>query len=246
MCGEGYAPQLAYNQAMGFALGSGSALKLLGRRPNEGHSPKISKAFSARRSLRRTSGGEAAQPHAFCKVAALILIALLWTTATAQQDDRYRIGPSDVLDVRIHNRPQISREAVRVEGNGMIRMPLIESEIQAACLTEGELAKAIAQGYLKFYRNPQVDVFIKAYHSRQVAIIGAVIEPARFEMKQRYRLLDLLTYARGPSDKAGQVINIVRGPKLALCEKDSSAPEEISDSLVTLKLSETMSGVERA
>src|SRR5512132_1837850 len=70
-------------------------------------------------------------------------------TSASQADDRYRIGPGDVLDIRIFNRPNLSREAVRVEGNGMIRMPLIENEIQAACRTEGELGKAIAQGYLK-------------------------------------------------------------------------------------------------
>src|SRR5215470_10524993 len=56
---------------------------------------------------------------------------------TVSADDRYRIGPGDVLDVRIYNRPNLSREAVRVEGNGMIRMPLIDTEIQAACHTEG-------------------------------------------------------------------------------------------------------------
>ena len=76
-------------------------------------------------------------------IAASILISSVFIVA-AQQDDRYRIGPADVLDIRIHNRPQISREAVRVEGNGMIRMPLVDTEIQAACLTEGELAKEIA------------------------------------------------------------------------------------------------------
>src|SRR6266513_4560033 len=92
------------------------------------------------------------------------------------QDDRYRICAGDVLDIRIYNRPQLSREAVRVEGSGMIRMPLIESEIQAACRTEGELARDITTKYTKFYRNPQVDVFIKEYHSKQVAIIGAVNE----------------------------------------------------------------------
>jgi len=37
-------------------------------------------------------------------------------------DDRYRIGPGDVLDIRILNRPNLSRESLRVEGNGMIRM----------------------------------------------------------------------------------------------------------------------------
>ncbi|MGH9904435.1 MAG: polysaccharide biosynthesis/export family protein, partial [Pyrinomonadaceae bacterium] len=91
-----------------------------------------------------------------------------------RSNNRYRIGPGDELEISILNRTHLSREADRDEGNGMIRMPLIEAEIRAACQTEGELAKEIATRYLKFYRNPQVDVFIKGYHSRQVAIIGAV------------------------------------------------------------------------
>src|ERR1051326_233560 len=140
-------------------------------------------------------------------VIGVVLLAAL--CAQAQQDDRYRIGAGDVLDVRIYNRPQLSRDAVRVEGNGMIRMPLIETEIQAACLTEGELAKEIATRYAKFYRNLQVDVFIKEYHSRQIAIIGAVNDQGRFELQRRIRLLELLTYAKGPSPKAGQTINVV-------------------------------------
>ena len=134
---------------------------------------------------------------------------------TSNEGDRYRIGPGDILDIRILNRPNLSRDAVRVEGNGVIRMPLIDDEIQAACKTEGELAKEIAERYMKFYRKPQVDVFIKEYHSRQVAVIGAVNEQSRFELQRRVRLLDLLTYARGTSPKAGQTINIVHAPAAA-------------------------------
>jgi polysaccharide biosynthesis/export protein len=174
------------------------------------------------------------------------ITALAQTPASIQADDRYRIGPGDVLDIRILNRPHLSRDAVRVEGNGMIRMPLIEGEIRAACRSEGELAKEIAQGYLKFYRNPQVDVFIKEYHARQVAVMGAVIEPARFEMKQRYRLLDLLSYAKGPSDKAGQIVNIVRGPKMSACEGQAAEADDGSDALLSVRLSDTMSGLEKA
>src|ERR1051325_3651223 len=140
-------------------------------------------------------------------LAGILLISALSAHAQ-QQDDRYRIGAGDVLDVRIYNRPQLSRDAVRVEGNGMIRMPLIDTEIQAACLTEGELASEIAKGYLKFYKNPQVDVFIKEYHSKQVAVIGAVNEQSRFELQRRIRLLELLSYAKGPSLKGGETITI--------------------------------------
>jgi polysaccharide export outer membrane protein len=162
---------------------------------------------------------------------------------TANADDRYRIGPGDVLDIRILNRPNLSRDAVRVEGSGMIRMPLIDDEIQAACKTEGELAKEIAEKYTKFYRKPQVDVFIKEYHSRQVAVIGAVNEQSRFELQRQIRLLELLTYAKGPSAKAGQTINVVHSTRASLC-KDPAVDD--LESFSSYRLSDTLRGDPKA
>ena len=164
---------------------------------------------------------------------------------TTNDDNRYRIGPGDVLDIRILNRPNLSREAVRVEGSGMIRMPLIDTEIQAGCKTEGELAKEIAERYTKFYRNPQVDVFIKEYHSRQVAVIGAVNEQSRFELQRRIRLLELLSYAKGPSPKAGQTINIVHAPPALACQQSESSTQDMK-ALSSYKLSDTLTGDLRA
>jgi len=161
-------------------------------------------------------------------------------------DDRYRIGPGDVLDIRILNRPNLSREAVRVEGNGMIRMPLIDTEIQAACRTEGELAKEIAGRYLKFYRNPQVDVFVKEYRSVTVSIIGFVNEQGRFQLQRRIRLLELLTYAKGASEKAGQTINIVHSPPLIACQQVDSEPEDLAMGFSSYKLSDTLAGKPQA
>src|SRR4051794_1469078 len=170
-----------------------------------------------------------------------LLVALGISLAVfAQQpaDDRYRIGPGDVLDIRIYNRPQLSRENVRVEGNGMIRMPLIDTEIQAACQSEGELAKEISTRYARYYKNLQVDVFIKEYHSKQVAVIGAVNEQSRFELQRRVRLLELLTYAKGPTAKAGQTINIVHSTAASPCKQtdDTSVP------FSSYKLSEVLQG----
>jgi polysaccharide export outer membrane protein len=162
----------------------------------------------------------------------------------AQPSERYRIGPGDVLDVRVYNRPQLSREAVRVEGNGMIRMPLIEGEIQAACKTEGELAKDISTRYARYYRNLPVDVYIKEYHAREVALIGAVNEQGRYQMQRRIRLLELLTFAKGPSDKAGQTINIVRAPRADICATNDPAKSE--GGFISYRLNDTLRGDETA
>jgi polysaccharide biosynthesis/export protein len=200
------------------------------------------------------NGQQSGQPTPDKVVTPATTSAPLATTATnvaskapsallANEGDRYRIGPGDILDIRILNRPTLSRDSVRVEGNGVIRMPLIDDEIQAACKTEGELAKEIAEKYTKFYRKPQVDVFIKEYHSRQVAVIGAVNEQSRFELQRRIRLLDLLTYAKGTSPKAGQTINIVHAPRVQGCQK----PDETDDAAFSsYKLSETLTGDPRA
>jgi len=162
-------------------------------------------------------------------------------TFAADGDQRYRLGAGDIIEVRILNRPTLSREGIRIEGNGMIRMPLIDDEIMAACKTEGELAKDIASKYLKFYRNPQVDVFVKEYKSKQVAVLGAVNQQSRFELQRRIRLLELLTFASGPSPKAGQTINIVHTPPALTCSKNDER-DEVARVFSSYKLSDTMKG----
>lgn len=169
-----------------------------------------------------------------------IFILVICVCAQQPADDRYRIGPGDVLDIRIYNRPQLSREAVRVEGSGMIRMPLIDTEIQAVCRTEGELAKDISTRYAKYYKNLQVDVFIKEYHSQQVAIIGAVNDQSRFELQRRVRLLELLTYAKGPSTKAGQTINIVHSTNTSPCKQTDES--DASTAFSSYKLNNVLQG----
>src|SRR5438128_11930031 len=49
-------------------------------------------------------------------------------------DNSYRIGVGDLLDVRVLNHPEMSRKS-RVEGTGIIRMPYV-GEVPATCLTE--------------------------------------------------------------------------------------------------------------
>jgi polysaccharide export outer membrane protein len=164
-------------------------------------------------------------------------------SSAATEDNRYRIGPGDVLDIRYYNRPQLSREAVRVDGYGMIRMPLIEGEIRAACLTESELGAQIASRYLKYYRNPHVDVFIKEYQSEPVAVIGAVNAPGRFQLQRRVRLLELLAFAGGPAERAGRTIQVVHASTTQLCDApQTNSGDADAAKLVSYKLSDTLDG----
>ena len=137
--------------------------------------------------------------------------------------DLYHIGPGDVLEVRVFNRPQLSRDSVRVDNSGMIRMPMIESEIRAGCRTESELAEQLAGLYLKYQRHPHVDVFIKEYSSKPVAVMGAVDKPGQFQLRRRVRLLELVSLAGGPTDRAGQRVLLARGTEIVSCDENAAA-----------------------
>jgi polysaccharide biosynthesis/export protein len=166
--------------------------------------------------------------------------------STQNADHRYRIGPGDLLDIRVFNRPQLSRESVRVDGHGKIRMPLIENEIQAACKTEYELAKEIAILYLKYQRNPQVDIFVKEYNSQPVAVIGAVNQPGRFQLQRQVRLLDLLTFAGGPAERAGRTVQVVHSSTHSICSTSTTNNEDKTIELVSYQLNATLRGDENS
>ena len=166
----------------------------------------------------------------------------------APTDVRYRIGPGDVLDVRVARAPELSRDAVRVDQGGMIRMPMLDVDIPAACLTEGELAENIAKLYKKYKNDPHVDVFVKEFQSQPVAVIGAIHGAAQFKLQRQVRLLELLSLAGGPTDGAGQTVQIVHAGGGPFCEQSGAATTDLSDAstFVAYKLIDTLRGLPEA
>src|SRR5438132_326923 len=165
-------------------------------------------------------------------------------SAIADDDKSYRIGPGDLISVQIFNKPELTRE-VRVNNQGRIPLFLID-EVPAACLTESQLVGVITDKYTKYIRNPQVSVFVKEYNSQPVAVIGSVHSPARFQLQRRVRLIELLTYVGGTSEKAGRKIVIIHSGEQAFCENGALRPAPSTDpaipSLTELNLRDILDG----
>jgi polysaccharide export outer membrane protein len=166
--------------------------------------------------------------------------------SVSSEDSRYRIGPGDVLGIIVRKAPELSMDAVRVDQRGMISIPMIEHAVPAACKTETELAIHIATLYLEYKNNPSVEVFVREFQGRPVAVIGAVNAPGQFRLQRQVRLLELLSFAGGPSARSGRVINIIHAGAPNLCETKPSdsisatGPEELS----VYKLYDTLKGKE--
>ncbi len=173
------------------------------------------------------------------------LEALATARAKGASDEGYRIGPDDLLDIRIpdvldgQGAGPVGRQApgtpgpatvaaapasqgLRVNDRGDVTLPFIGS-VHAEGLTTTELEAEIARRLVKegILREPRVSVQIAEYRSRVVAVIGSVERPGLYPLtRPRATLADLIWAAGGPAKEAGRVVEFAPAPDSA-----PSAPE---------------------
>lgn len=167
-----------------------------------------------------------------------------------QTDPNYRIGVGDVLKVLVPKNQLLSSDAVRVNNSGNIRLPMIDEEIPARCMTEAELSAAVTEKYKKYLLNPQVYVTITQFNSNPVAVVGAVNAPGRFLLQRPVRLLELLTLVNGARPNAGRTVQILKTSKSQSCSESPATYASVNDiqseEMITVPLAETMKGSEFA
>jgi polysaccharide export outer membrane protein len=119
----------------------------------------------------------------------------------------YPVGPGDVIEISVPGVDDLKERTVRVSGQGQIDLPLI-GIIQVGGLTEGEVRDKLKEALTKYMYSPQVDVFVKEYHSRQVAVVGAVRAPGLIVLTGAGEsILDAISQAGGmTADAADEIV----------------------------------------
>lgn len=177
-------------------------------------------------------------------------IVTLGEPQTAQervQDVNYRIGPGDLIDVSVIQSAALTKSGIRVSNTGTIQLAMIEEEIVAACKTERELTNEVKERYRKFLLNPSVTVAVQQFNSRPVAVIGAVNAPGRFQLQRPVRMLELLGFVNGPSEKAGNLVEIVRSNSMPRCNgSELVVSENGGEEVIAINIKDTLNGVATA
>jgi len=133
--------------------------------------------------------------------AAALALVLVVATGQAQAPDSvrvpevYRIGPEDTLLISVWKNDALTK-TVPVRPDGMISLPLVH-DVQAAGLTPMELRDALTKKLSEFMPSPEVSVILMEVRSFKVSVIGEVVKPARYELKSRATVLDVLAIAGG-------------------------------------------------
>jgi len=127
----------------------------------------------------------------------------------------YVIGPQDVLKITVWDHEDLNRE-VTVSEDGNFSYPLI-GKVHADGLTVSELEKEIEKRLSgKYIINPQVNVTVKEYKSKQVFVLGEVggnasgKGPGAYPLIGKTTLMEILAEAGGPTKDAGSEVIIIR------------------------------------
>lgn len=156
----------------------------------------------------------------------------------------YRVGPSDVLEISIFEwevRNETRTINVRITEGGMLSLPTLE-DLKVEGLT-AEQVKALLETQLKekgVLTNPRVTVLVKEFRSKRVAVVGAVHYPGVYTLRQNVTTLsEILTLAGGPSERAGQLLYVIRTPAPAdPATEKPAATAEVQQNLIAVDLYE--------
>ena len=124
-----------------------------------------------------------------------------------------KIGRDDLIGITVYDSPELTR-TVRVDSDGVIRLPMLQKHIQAAGLYPSELENAITTALTNenVLVDPIVTVSVVEYRSRPITVVGAVKSPLTFQATGTVTLLDAISRAGGLAENAGAEILVSRQP----------------------------------
>ena len=158
-----------------------------------------------------TDGSTAVPTSSSQGAADLERLAHLWQKRTQEGSfSDYPIGPGDVLQISVPAMDELNEYTAftaRVSGEGTITLPLL-GVVPVAGLTEQQTREEIRRRLAERYMyDPQVNLFVREYRSRQVAVVGAVNKPGLYNLaSEANTLLDMISQAGGMTDTAASRI----------------------------------------
>lgn len=149
-----------------------------------------------------------------------------WAAEVEPSPSGYRLGPRDLLAVKVFEVPELNVE-VRVSERGTLSLPLI-GEVAAEGLTVPELEVRLKTFLESRYVNrATVSVELREIRSRPIVVLGAVRNPGNLAFPGRWTLLEALAAAGGVTDNHGGVVTILRRASNGLVDQVEVSLDEL-------------------
>lgn len=110
----------------------------------------------------------------------------------------YKVGGYDVLNVVVYEEKDLSREALRVSGDGFISFPLIgRLKVDGLSTSDIETLISLRLAQEQYLLDAHVSVMVTEYNSKRFLVLGAANSPGSYALKAQEKVLDALSKAGG-------------------------------------------------
>lgn len=137
----------------------------------------------------------------------------------SEHDPRYRLQPSDVLEVHYRYTPEFD-QSVTVQPDGFVTLQIV-GDLKLQGLTLDEVKALLVEKASQRLKEPEITLTLKDFEKPYFVVGGEVGTPGRFEMRGSVTALQAIAMAGGfkNSSKHSQVVLFRRvGPDLAKTE----------------------------
>jgi polysaccharide export outer membrane protein len=131
------------------------------------------------------------------------------TTAAMAQEPvlPYRVGPGDVIDVKLFYTPELDESQI-VRPDGKMTLQLI-GDIEAQGKTSDELQRELVQRFSTQLIKPQVAVFVRRVHDSKYWVAGEVKRPGPYQMLGHATIVEAIMDAGGGTRPTADLKNVL-------------------------------------
>jgi protein involved in polysaccharide export with SLBB domain len=138
----------------------------------------------------------------------------LWVQRTNDSfSPDFALGPGDLLRISVPDMDELKDRLARISASGTIELPIV-GVINVAGLSEDQVRVLLEQRLSRFMRDPDVDLNVTQFRSREVAVVGMVQKPGLYTLSTRSdTILDMISRAGGMSADASPHVIFIPAPK---------------------------------
>ena len=139
------------------------------------------------------------------------------TGTFSEHDPRYRLQPSDVLEIHYRYTPEHD-QTVTVQPDGFVSLPIV-GDLKLQGLTLDQVKTALLEKASLRLKDPEITLVLKEFEKPYFVVGGEVDKPGRFEMRGNVTALEAIEMAGGFKDASAKHSQVVLfrkvGPDLA-------------------------------
>lgn len=134
--------------------------------------------------------------------------------------ETYRLGPGDVIAIRVYGQPDYALPQAKISPVGRIYHPLV-GEVEVAGFTVNQLEKKLTDDFSEYVREPKVTVSLEEAQSAKVGVLGEIKSPGIVIMARPMTVLEAI------SDRGGFTDTAKRNPVVVLRQLTGGRTETI-------------------